>query len=175
MQYWRSQIYTPKEIKNINKKLFKYSKAQVFAGAEGVVKTSQVFTIDWEDAKKHLEKFYKECLHINNRGFGYHLYPVQYPIKYAIYEPNQEYGWHTDGDYSVPYSDCKLTCLLNISDSSYEGGDLEVSHGKTQKVVEFDTPGSMVVFSSFLMYRVCPVLKGTRKSIALLIDGPKWV
>jgi len=174
LYYW-SQVYTSKEIKSINKKLLKYSKARVFSGAQGVVKTSQVFQIEWDDAKKHLDKFYKTCLHMNNIGFGYHLYPPQYPIKYNIYEPNQEYAWHTDGDGSVPYSDCKLTCLLNISDSSYEGGNLEVSNGPTQKVSEFDTPGYMVAFPAFLLHRVRPVLKGVRKSIALLIQGPKWV
>ena len=50
LYYW-SQVYTSKEIKSINKKLLKYSKARVFSGAQGVVKTSQVFQIEWDDAK----------------------------------------------------------------------------------------------------------------------------
>ena len=175
MRYYWSRIYTTKEIRNINKKLSKYFTTQVFDGAEGVVKTSQVFTIEWDDAKKHIEKFYKKCLHINSVGYGYNLYPHQWHIKYNIYKPNQEYGWHTDGDNSVSCSDCKLSCLLNISESPYEGGNLEISNGKIQKVAEFDKPGSMICFPSFLMHRVRPVRKGVRKSIALLINGPKWV
>tara|TARA_R110000824_G_scaffold7967_3_gene36334 strand:+ start:245 stop:772 length:528 start_codon:yes stop_codon:yes gene_type:complete len=175
MQYFWEQIYTPKEIGVINKKLLKCSKTQVFDGAQGVVKTSQVFTIEWDDAKKHIEKFYKKGLHMNAVGFGYHLYPHQWHIKYNIYKPKKEYGWHTDGDNSVSCSDCKLTCLLNMSESSYEGGTLEISNGMIQRVVEFDTPGSMICFPSFLMHRVRPVLKGIRKSISLLINGPKWV
>ena len=51
-----------------------------------------------------------------------------------------------------------------------------IRQGSEEKVVrEFNTPGVMVVFPSYILHRVTPIIQGTRISLAALLEGPKWV
>ena len=69
--------------------------------------------------------------------------------------------------------DVKLTCLLNLSEEKYDGGDLYLFNHKEVKVENFE-PGSAVVFPSFLNHRVSEILKGSRNTLAIWMWGPKF-
>ena len=43
-------------------------------------------------------------------------------MNYNIYGKNGKYGWHIDASTNL-LSDMKLTCLLNLSEEPYEGGE----------------------------------------------------
>ena len=174
--YWWEPLYNLSEIKKINAQLKKDlipTKAQ--QGADGVVKTSQVKGVLWKKAQPYLNKFYESAIFRNNRTFGFRLFPLtaEEHLIYNVYSSGSEYGFHQDGTEQGA-SDIKLTALLNLSDSSYEGGGLELQVNTTVKVPELSVPGNLVIFPSFILHRITPVTKGTRKSIAMLLFGPRF-
>jgi len=174
--YWEP-IYTPKEVKEINKNLKKYmmNKDTTKLAAGGVVKTSKVQAILWKDAKKYLHKFNDFIRFKNSLAFGFHLYPENNYDWLFInrYSVGEQYGWHLDG-HTYPPTDIKITALLNLSENPYEGGELEIHTGHITEVPEMNRPGNMIIFPSFFLHRVTPVTKGTRTSLAFLITGQRW-
>ena len=96
-------------------------------------------------------------------------------VQYAEYNSEYKgfYEWHLDiGDNSS----CKrkISISIQLSDEKeYEGGELEFKTGMTN----IEAPknfNSVVLFPSYLLHRVRPVTKGTRRSIVLWISGPKF-
>jgi PKHD-type hydroxylase len=68
----------------------------------------------------------------------------------------------------------KLSLVCQLSDpSEYEGGELQINTG------EIFTPekqkGTVILFPSYLLHRVTPVTKGTRRSLVLWIEGPAFI
>lgn len=174
--YWEP-VYTPKEIKEINKNLKKYVMRNdtTSLAAGGVTKTSKVETILWKNAKKYLQKFNDFIRFRNSIVFGFHLYPENdYDWLFINhYRPGEQYDWHLDG-HTYPPTDIKLTALLNLSEHPYEGGELELNTGHIERARELNKPGNMIIFPSFFLHRVRPVTKGTRTSVAFLITGRRW-
>jgi PKHD-type hydroxylase len=81
------------------------------------------------------------------------------------------YDWHYDSSKSDMY-DVKLTVLVNLSEK-YTGGKFHIFHGDEYVVEEFE-PGTLLLFKSNLNHKVSPVLTGVRKTLTLLINGPKF-
>ena len=176
--YW-TNVYSPQEIKELKDALVPhFFTRDTESGAANIKKTSEVYLMKWHKVKHALEHFYDRCLFCNTENFGFNLYPVlnYHNIFYNIYKPGAEYEWHTDGIQSKnPVSVVKLTCVLNMSQGSYEGGALEVAISAPTEVPEFNHIGSMAVFPAFTPHRVKPVLKGVRESLVLWLVGPKFV
>ena len=68
----------------------------------------------------------------------------------------------------------KFAILINISDSSYRGGDFKVFNNNEYKVHELNTPGNMIMFKSFLNHKVEKVTAGERKTLSFFIKGPSF-
>ena len=41
-------------------------------------------------------------------------------------------------------------------------------------VPELDTPGSMIIFNSYILHKVNPVLNGIRKTLSIFIQEPAF-
>ena len=71
----------------------------------------------------------------------------------------------------------KLTCVIQLTDpSTYEGGDFEMydlNEGPNKE--ELRTQGTVIFLPSFINHAALPVTKGTRYSLAVWFEGPKWV
>ena len=81
-----------------------------------------------------------------------------------------KYGEHTDESMNMVY-DTKMTLLINLSESEYEGGDFIVDN-QTQHF--FREPGTAILFRSYLRHEVTPVTRGDRISLTYFIQGPKF-
>ena len=105
--------------------------------------------------------------------FGYDIYWDFHleGLTYNVYGKNGEYGWHIDADSEKPVMDMKLTCLLNLLEEPYEGGDFIIDN-QTQHF--FREPGTAILFKSYLKHEVTPVTKGDRKTLTYFIHGPKF-
>ena len=105
--------------------------------------------------------------------FGYITFPTNIfdVLLYNVYSSKIKghYGAHVDGSRSDVY-DVKMTLLINLSETDYEGGDLIVNY----KVTNFRKPGSVIMFNSHLLHEVTPVTSGERISLAYFIEGPKF-
>ena len=95
-------------------------------------------------------------------------------INYNTYVQGEEYSWHIDASSKSPVSDIKLTCLLNLSEENYEGGELILFKGKEVQCKEFNLPGSAIVFPSFTNHKVNKLLSGKRHTLAIWMTGPKF-
>jgi PKHD-type hydroxylase len=68
-----------------------------------------------------------------------------------------------------------ITLLLNEPGIDFEGGNFEINKGSPTEVDIVDMKkGMLIAFPSFLIHRVAPVTKGTRKSIVIWVQGPKF-
>lgn len=69
----------------------------------------------------------------------------------------------------------KLSLVCQLSDpSEYEGGEFQINPGGSILVPE-RTKGTVIIFPSYLVHRVAPVTKGTRRSLVLWVEGPAFV
>jgi PKHD-type hydroxylase len=57
--------------------------------------------------------------------------------------------------------------------SEYDGGDLEIFTG-TESVALEKKKGIIHAFPSYVMHRVTPVTRGTRRTLVVWIAGPKF-
>jgi len=97
-------------------------------------------------------------------------------VQYTIYEGGGDhYDWHIDTFIETPNAyHRKLSITVQLSDGSeYEGGDFELNDG-TGNSCDRDSlrkKGSILIFPSFLLHRVTPVVRGTRRTLVAWVEG----
>ena len=138
-------------------------------------KQTKTLKMSWEKIKPFVKNLEDTIVHDNESNFGYNLFPVNNLNKVLlnIYSSQDKgnYDWHEDGAES-DLIDCKLTALVNLSES-YEGGDLWIFQGGPQKVKAFK-PGTLLLLKSSISHKVEPVTKGVRKTLTMFLQGPKF-
>jgi len=177
--YW-DEVFSTEEIKNINSLLNKHRKKREasYLKSKPAKKTSTVYPIKIEFLKENLKKIFLKIIEANQNHYGYDIYSNNFndetELHYNIYKKGEEYEWHIDAEV-FKNSDIKLTVLINISDSSFSGGDFNLlDSNKPTLVSELNKPGSMIIFNSFFLHRVNPVTKGTRKTLTIFVKGPAF-
>jgi PKHD-type hydroxylase len=110
----------------------------------------------------------------NDKLWKFNIHSVIDAIQYTVYyEGGGHYDWHMDiGSSTINHR--KISCTVQLSDpDEYEGGDLEIWTGGEFQTIE-RKQGCAILFPSFLMHRVTPVTKGTRKSLVLWMGGDHY-
>ena len=170
-----SKIYNLENVKKINKTI----KENLIEGndnlAGGAIKSSQVEFVRLVSIQNLLVPLIDFALSSNNQNYGFDLFPLTAGkiLNYNSYSTGEEYSWHIDADTNSPIRDIKLTCLLNLSEDFYDGGDLYLFRNKEVKVEKFDV-GCATIFPSFTSHKVSKILKGERKTLAIWFWGPKF-
>ena len=182
------QCFTKEQVKEINKEIKRCTnngfsqKENPDEVAKFVTKKGDFFHIPCPPLMELLHPWLYQCQLINKNLFGYDIYwdfHLDF-FKYNVYGVGGEYRWHVDAtNKNAKYSghvsstkDTKLTCLLNLSEESYEGGEFH-SMGNPNEEVKFTT-GMGLVFTSLLAHKVTPVTKGERKTLTYWAEGPVW-
>tara|TARA_B100001121_G_C18559058_1_gene559378 strand:+ start:192 stop:734 length:543 start_codon:yes stop_codon:yes gene_type:complete len=139
-------------------------------------KTSDVKFIYFGKIQKYISPFIDFCLTANNNFFGFDLHPLTSlkKLNFNSYDINTEYSWHIDAVPRDPVRDIKLTALLNLSEETYEGGELVLFRASEIICNEFNKPGSAVIFPSFINHKVNKILSGKRHTLAIWFSGPKF-
>jgi len=66
----------------------------------------------------------------------------------------------------------KVSITVQLSDNTeYEGGNLQLWPGGNYPLEAPRGKGNVVIFPSFMMHRIAPVTRGTRKSFVLWLGG----
>lgn len=152
--------------------------AQV-GGDEGTIdlmnRRSKVYWIPKTDEFIELYKTLFELIgKCNTEYYQFRLNEIAEDIQYTVYNSDDlgHYDWHID--MGPGKSNRKLSLVCQLSDpSEYEGGELQINTGKV--VVAEKSKGTVILFPSYLLHRVTPVTKGTRRSLVLWIEGPAFV
>jgi PKHD-type hydroxylase len=115
--------------------------------------------------------------HLNGQFFDFDIWGFSEDLQYTVYEESNGaggfYDWHIDrGDSTA--TPRKLTLVLQLSDpESYEGGELEIMVGRNPTQVKKEK-GLIAAFPSWVLHRVTPVTKGTRRSLVVWLTGPRF-
>ncbi len=108
--------------------------------------------------------------HITNLSF---IQLAEYDESYSgEYKKHHDVFWVNNDNYHR-----KLTCVIQLTDpSTYEGGDFEMYElNEYPNKDELRTQGTAIFLPSFINHAALPVTKGTRYSLAVWFEGPKWV
>lgn len=173
--YFLSDFLNSKEIKKINSLCDKGG--TLFYNQAPTIKTSVAKTILYAEINK-IKNIKSTVNWINRECFGFDIYQNidndHFIQNTYSYNNKGQYKWHFDGEpYTRNYT-IKLTTLINLSETKYEGGNFYLFDGKPLHVKELDTPGSLIVFPSYFLHKVTPVRTGVRKSGTLFSTGPWW-
>ena len=135
---------------------------------------------DWNWLYVRMMELAKEA---NDETWNFDLISADENIQYTEYYANENghYDWHQDVGPGDLASKRKVSITLQLSeDGEYVGGDLEITGGGSGNGV-FETShvcprgkGVTVIFPSYMMHRVTPVTKGTRRSLVLWVGGSHY-
>lgn len=112
---------------------------------------------------------------LNGQFFSFDLQGFAEGFQYTVYDtPGSHYDWHMDKGVMNGNPPRKLSFSIQLSDpSEYEGGDLEFMTG-VDILKAPRNKGIVIAFPSWVVHRVTPVTKGTRRSLVVWICGPAW-
>jgi PKHD-type hydroxylase len=123
-------------------------------------------------------KLFNMAIEANNALWHFDLFTAIDSIQYTEYhaEEGGHYTWHQDIGPG-PMSKRKVSITVQLSDSDeYEGGNLELFKGGDPEQADKAPRGKGVVFifPSYMMHRVTPITKGTRRSFVLWVGGTHY-
>ncbi len=145
--------------------------------------------ISFIDKRQHpelswvFERFNNVITLLNNDFYNYNLNGYN-SFQYTEYDEKYEgkYDYHIDmrfgsvGDILTNGETRKLSLVLFLSDpNSYGGGEFSMKLSEENEFFVEQKKGRMIAFPSFLLHKVHPVTKGTRKSIVIWVEGPKFI
>lgn len=112
---------------------------------------------------------------LNGQFFEFDLFGFVEDMQYTVYDSNSShYTWHMDKGPLTGSPPRKLSLVLQLSDpEEYEGGNLELMTIADPIVTE-KKKGLIYAFPSWVMHRVTPVTRGTRRTLVVWISGPKF-
>lgn len=113
---------------------------------------------------------------LNGQFYKFDMFGFTEDLQYTIYneDTNGHYTWHLDMGVSGGIAPRKLSLVLQLTDpGDYEGGDLELMTTSTPTAVTKQR-GLISVFPSFVLHRVTPVIKGTRRTLVVWACGPEF-
>ena len=116
--------------------------------------------------------------HANYRQFAVDIYPLNNYSNVFLQEykatNSGHYSYHHDAEQDDIAGDIKLSCIINVSDKKYSGGEFMLFDGQEIEIPELNHKGSLLIFPGNICHSVKPVKKGTRSSAIIWFMGPRW-
>lgn len=182
--YYYLTGFSPEELEKVYKDVAKLpfkvaSTGQEEGPADKTIRSSSIKWIpktnDWQWL---YTKLFNMAMEANHTLWHFDLFTALDCIQYTEYYATEggHYNWHQDIGPG-PMSKRKISITVQLSDSDeYEGGDLEIFKGGDPNFADKAPRGKGVVFifPSFMMHRVTPVTKGTRRSFVLWVGGTHY-
>tara|TARA_R100000458_G_C8234577_1_gene215296 strand:+ start:486 stop:1064 length:579 start_codon:yes stop_codon:yes gene_type:complete len=169
-----NEFLSDEEIERIelNVKGLDYKDATIVANSN-VNEEYRKSSIKWIDF--NYEWIYDKLWHwaniANDDIWGFDIEGFKDECQYTHYKaPDGHYDWHTDiGGNGINHR--KISAIVQLSDNSeFKGGNLEFLNGKDPIQIEM-WKGRCVLFPSFYLHRITPILEGERKSLVQWISG----
>ena len=169
------QCFSLEQIKEINKEIQKNlgKREDPSLAAGNVNKIGDFWHVPCHSIMESVYSWIHGCQAINRDRFGYDIHwSFQLDtFMYNVYGEDGEYGWHIDASSTSTPNDTKLTCLLNLSEETYEGGEFYTINSNEKH--EF-TSGMGLILNSLIAHKVTPVTKGERITLTYFGVGPAW-
>jgi PKHD-type hydroxylase len=111
-------------------------------------------------------------MHLNEQFFKFDLWGFGEGFQFTEYQaPGGHYKPHIDCMYNGRIRKLSVVCQLT-DPNEYEGGELVVNNGN--EVVLPKDQGTVLVFPSYSLHGVKPVISGTRYSLVAWLTGPAF-
>jgi PKHD-type hydroxylase len=175
--YCFKQGFSEQELEWIDnlKELYPYEVATVVGGDDiQDVRKSKVKWIHIDNQSHWVYDKIKSFIVEANQIWKFDLSSIIDSIQYTeYYDDGGHYGWHMDIGQS-PINHRKVSITIQLSDpEDYDGGELEIWTGTGIQKVE-KHKGCAILFPSYMLHRITPVTKGTRKSLVLWVGGSNF-
>jgi PKHD-type hydroxylase len=120
------------------------------------------------------DRLIQAMTNLNERDFQLDLWGFDH-VQYTVYNEGDQYNTHSDIVFGHARSlTRKLSCSLILNDASeYTGGEFDIIESADPTPVE-QKKGRLIVFPSYQLHRVRPVLSGIRKSLVIWVVGPPF-
>lgn len=151
---------------------------QATVDLQGVVSDLRKSRVGWVELTPNTGWLYDRLGFIanqmNGRFFDFALSGFVEHFQYTVYQGDGGcYDWHMDKGL-LNSSPRKLSLVVQLSDpGEYEGGDLQLMVGADPIIAE-RKKGLVYAFPSWILHRVTPVTRGTRRSLVIWLAGPKF-
>lgn len=175
--YWWEGGFSKEECERALSVCRKYEKHEATVFGEGDSKASDTTrnsTVRWipEEKETHwiFEKLSLYAIEANDELFKADISGFTENIQFTEYEgKGTHYDWHPDLGPGKHKRKLSITVQLN---DGYEGGDLLINSG--QLITTKKGIGNVIIFPSFLLHKVNPIISGNRYSLVSWISGPVW-
>lgn len=157
------------------KELYPYKVATVAGGYDiQDVRKSNLKWIHIDDKSHWVYDKIKNFIVEANQIWKFDLSSILDSIQYTEYYDNGgHYGWHMDIG-PPPINHRKVSITIQLSNpEDYDGGELELWTGSGIQKVE-KHKGCAILFPSYMLHRITPVTKGTRRSLVLWVGGSTY-
>ncbi len=153
--------------------------AQIGSGVTNQnIRSTKISWLELSNENKDIwNKLAKVIAEVNSRYFHFDLTGFYEPIQLGIYtaEDKGHYDWHVDMFISNTNAPRKLSMVLMLSDpSEFEGGELLLKSDSDEYRSLSLAKGRAWFFPSYMLHKVTPVTKGTRKTLVLWVGGPQF-
>lgn len=148
-------------------------------GGEKLKPSTRTCKLNWMDYNTEhawiFERLQSVFLKLNSQFYNYILDRFE-PFQFTSYSSDRQefYGKHMDCSFGINCQSTsrKLSVTLQLSDGAdYTGGDL-IFHPGIEPVVAPKKRGMIVLFPSFIVHEVTPVITGHRYSLVTWAHGP---
>jgi len=174
--YYINSFISKKEITELNKICKKHSIIKM--GSADTTKTSDAKRVSYSHLLPLIDKLEDITNGLNAQHYGFHLFPSTRDggVSYNIYKGSNkgEYKWHQDAENEGTAYELKLTAIINLSEKPFVGGEFFIWNNKEIEISQLIVPGTLLIFPSFYIHKVKPVLKGTRKTLTFWRHGKPW-
>jgi len=179
--YWFENVFTEDELARIDRMSTLFNVRTAVLGEEGSIdeamRKSAVGWIPMTDEYMWIYQRLQELIiTANNALWNFNIYDMEESIQYTeYYEDGGHYDFHLDVGPGYPLNQRKISITVQLSDTDeYEGGDFQILTGGTEPQTLPRKKGCVLVFPSYILHRVTPVTKGTRKSLVLWVGGESY-
>jgi PKHD-type hydroxylase len=180
--YWFQEGFTPEELLKIETQVaelpFQVAVTEQGGQEKGENLDSRSSSIKWipfsDDTKWIYDKIGTMAYEANKEMYNFDLNFMPEQIQYTEYYGTDKghYDWHMDIGSQGFMPSRKLSVTVQLSGpDEYDGGDLQFWTGGQYPISGPKGKGNVVIFPSFLLHRVTPVVTGTRKSFVLWLGG----
>lgn len=153
--------------------------AQVGGGGDGrVANDLRRSELNWMPNNENTAWVFEKLAHVvsslNADYFNFNLTGLSEQLQLTNYHEDRKgtYGWHQD--FGAAGNSRKLSLVLQLSNpEDYEGGQLQLFTAK-EPINITKKRGLIVVFPSWTVHQVTPVVKGTRQTLVTWITGPAF-
>jgi PKHD-type hydroxylase len=133
--------------------------------------------ITWLHPKDNMDWVYRRCTDIvtfiNNKFFNFDLYGFIEGFQFTNYKaPFGKFDRHTDKMFNGIIR--KISISIQLTDPlEYEGGELYLYEDNKGTLMNKEQ-GTFIMFPSYILHEVTPVIKGERNSLVGWITGPAF-